>query len=91
MRRNEIVHARQDWFDLRYKPGALDAGEDPKALGFDLENAVIDEPDLKRINIDLPAAVLARLDHEAQIRGIMRQSLIKVWLYDRLGTISKAG
>jgi hypothetical protein len=61
-----------------------------KALGFDLENAVIDEPDLKRINIDLPAA-LARLDHEAQIRGIMRQSLIKVWLYDRLRTISKAG
>jgi hypothetical protein len=66
-----------------------DAGEDPKALGFDLDNAVIEEPEIKRVNVDFPAPMLARLNREAQIRGITRQSLIKVWLYDRLEEAKK--
>jgi predicted DNA binding CopG/RHH family protein len=40
--------------------------------------------DSKRINIDLPSDFLAELDKEAAHRGITRQSLIKVWLYERL-------
>jgi hypothetical protein len=28
--------------------------------------------------------MLRRLDHEAALRGITRQSLIKTWLYERL-------
>jgi hypothetical protein len=67
----------------------FDAGEDPRSLGFDLDNAVVEEPETKRVNVDLPAPMLARLDREAQIRGITRQSLIKVWLYDRLETAEK--
>jgi CopG antitoxin of type II toxin-antitoxin system len=62
----------------------FDAGEDPRSLGFDLENAVVEQPEAKRVNVDLPASMLARLDREAQLRGITRQSLIKVWLYERL-------
>src|SRR5271165_3105653 len=38
----------------------------------------------KLINIDLPNDFLTQLDREATRRGITRQSLIKVWLYDRL-------
>ena len=49
---------------------------------FDLENARRGES--RRINIDLPSDFLAGLDREAARRGITRQSLIKVWLYDRL-------
>jgi hypothetical protein len=60
-----------------------------RSLGFDLDNAVVEEPETKRVNVDLPAPMLARLDREAQIRGITRQSLIKVWLYDRLETAEK--
>jgi hypothetical protein len=40
--------------------------------------------DTKRINIDLPPRFLAALDKEAASRSITRQSLIKVWIYERL-------
>lgn len=67
----------------------FDAGEDPRSLGFDLDNAVVEQPEAKRVNVDLPAPMLARLDREAQLRGITRQSLIKVWLYERLEEAEK--
>jgi hypothetical protein len=67
----------------------FDAGQDPRSLGFDLDNAVIEQPEAKRVNVDLPAPMLARLDREAQLRGITRQSLIKVWLYERLEEAEK--
>ena len=51
---------------------------------FDLENARRGGAGTKRINIDMPVEFLAELDREAGKRGITRQSLIKVWLYDRL-------
>jgi hypothetical protein len=40
--------------------------------------------DSKRINLDMPIGFLAALDREAGLRGVTRQSLIKVWLYERL-------
>ena len=67
----------------------FDAGEDPRSLGFDLDNAVVEQPEAKRVNVDLPAPMLARLDREAHLRGITRQSLIKVWLYERLEEAEK--
>jgi predicted DNA binding CopG/RHH family protein len=67
-------------FDRRF-----DQGEDI----FDLANIRpedIKRPGLayQRINIDVPAPMLERLDSQAAIRGITRQSLIKTWLYERL-------
>jgi predicted DNA binding CopG/RHH family protein/predicted DNA-binding protein len=62
----------------------FDAGEDLESLGFDLSKATRPGLEGKRINIDLPAEFLEALDKEAGRRGITRQSLIKVWLYDRL-------
>ena len=47
--------------------------------------------DTKRINIDMPIEFLTALDQEAIRRGITRQSLIKVWLYDRLFPTSGIG
>jgi predicted DNA binding CopG/RHH family protein len=51
---------------------------------FDLEHARRGGPGVKRINIDMPSEFLADLDQEAARRGITRQSLIKVWLYEKL-------
>jgi hypothetical protein len=62
----------------------FDAGEDLQSLGFDLSKATRPGLEGKRINIDLPADFLEALDKEAARRGITRQSLIKVWLYERL-------
>jgi hypothetical protein len=38
----------------------------------------------RRVNVDLPNSMLRKLDAEADARGITRQSLIKVWLYEKL-------
>jgi len=38
----------------------------------------------KRVNVDFPQWMVARLDREAARRGVTRQALIKMWLADRL-------
>jgi hypothetical protein len=67
-------------FDRRF-----DQGEDIFDLA-DIEPDDIKRPGLEyqRINVDIPAPMLQRLDHQAALRGITRQSLIKTWLYERL-------
>jgi predicted DNA binding CopG/RHH family protein len=67
----------------------VDEGKEEVLGYFDLEN--VRRGGSKRINIDLPADFLHALDKEAAHRGITRQSLIKVWLYDRLRWPSSAG
>lgn len=38
----------------------------------------------KRINLDVPQAMAAKLETHARKRGVTRQALIKMWLADRL-------
>jgi len=40
--------------------------------------------EIKRVNLDMPAAMIARLDAHARKYGVTRQALIKMWLADRL-------
>lgn len=40
--------------------------------------------ELKRVNVDFPKWMIARLDREAKRRGVTRQALIKMWLSERL-------
>lgn len=40
----------------------------------------------KRINVDFPSWVVESLDREAARIGVTRQSIIKVWLVERLKT-----
>lgn len=37
-----------------------------------------------RVNLDLPPAMLARIDSKAQQLGLTRQSIIKYWIAERL-------
>ena len=39
----------------------------------------------KRVNVDFPGRMVDSLDREARRLGVTRQSLIKLWLADRLG------
>jgi hypothetical protein len=41
--------------------------------------------ELKRVNVDFPAWVVKGLDQQAERLGVTRQSLIKMWIADRLG------
>lgn len=38
----------------------------------------------KRVNVDFPIWMIASLDREASRLGVTRQSIIKVWLAERL-------
>ncbi len=68
----------------------FDAGE--KIVGhLDLSKARRIGTDAKRVNVDFPAWMVESLDREARRLGVTRQSLIKLWLADRLGEPAVAG
>jgi hypothetical protein len=58
---------------------------------LDLSKARRVATDAKRVNVDFPAWMVASLDREARRIGVTRQSLIKLWLADRLGQPLAAG
>jgi len=41
----------------------------------------------KRVNVDIPAWMVASLDKEAERIGVSRQSVIKMWLFERIQAI----
>ncbi|HVI09203.1 MAG TPA: CopG family transcriptional regulator [Candidatus Binatia bacterium] len=55
---------------------------------FDLKRAWRIGNDPKRVNVDFPAWMVHSLDREARRLGVTRQSLIKLWLADRLSPLS---
>jgi hypothetical protein len=40
--------------------------------------------DQKRVNVDLPIWMIQQLDRQADLIGVTRQSIIKVWLSERI-------
>jgi hypothetical protein len=40
--------------------------------------------DQKRVNVDLPIWMIQKLDRQANLIGVTRQSIIKVWLSERI-------
>ena len=65
-------------FDRRFDDGdsVLDA--------LDLEDARRPRLQQKRVNVDFPLWMVEQLDREATRLGVTRQSIIKVWLSERL-------
>jgi len=51
---------------------------------LDLTNARRPEQEQKRVNVDFPVWMIHSLDKEARRLGVPRQSIIKVWVADRL-------
>ena len=51
---------------------------------LDLSKAKRSMQDQKRVNVDFPAWMIESLDKEASRIGVTRQSIIKIWLADRL-------
>ena len=65
-------------FDKRF-----DEGEDITHL-LDLSTARRPNQELKRVNVDIPVWMVNKLDQEAKRVGVTRQSIIKIWLAERL-------
>ena len=55
---------------------------------LDLSNVKRPKQDQKRVNVDFPVWMIDLLDKEAKRLGIPRQSIIKVWVAERLEKVS---
>ena len=61
----------------------FDAGED-LTDHLDMSRARRLNQEQKRVNVDFPLWMVQALDKEAQRLGVPRQSIIKVWIAERL-------
>ena len=61
----------------------FDVGEDISQL-MDMSKARRPQQDQKRVNVDFPVWMIQQLDKEARRLGVPRQSIIKVWVAERL-------
>ena len=69
---------KADEFDTLF-----DDGKDISHL-LDLSSAKRPNQEQKRVNVDFPKWMVSQLDAEARRVGVTRQSIIKVWLAERL-------
>ncbi len=65
----------------------FDAGEDISKY-LEITKARRPEQEHKRVNVDFPVWMIHLLDKEAKRLGVPRQSIIKVWIADRLQNAS---
>lgn len=65
-------------FDAKF-----DAGENISAA-VDWSKAKRPNDQARRVNVDFPAWVVDGLDKQARHLGVTRQSLIKLWIAERL-------
>jgi hypothetical protein len=61
----------------------FDSGQDITKY-LDLSRATKPGQEQKRVNVDFPVWMIHRLDREARRLGVPRQSLIKIWIAERL-------
>ena len=74
--KNKSITAQE--FDKTFEEG----GEITDFL--DLDNASRPDMQARRVSVDFPAWMVYKLDKEASLLGITRQSVIKFWISERL-------
>jgi hypothetical protein len=68
----------------------FDEGEDISQV-LDISKARRPVQDQKRVNVDFPLWMIQLLDKEAKRLGVPRQSIIKLWVAERLKRVSQEG
>ena len=68
----------------------FDEGKEDILDHFDLSKGVRFNEKQKRVNVDIPQWMINSLDRESKRIGVTRQSLIKMWLADRLEKLERA-
>jgi hypothetical protein len=70
---------------MKAKKFDSDFDDGKSVLGaLDLAKAKRSKQEQKRVNVDFPTWMIELLDREASRLGVTRQSIIKVWLAERL-------
>jgi hypothetical protein len=78
--KKQITTITAEEFDRRF-----DKGEDvSQFLDWDKVTRPGLEP--RRVNVDMPNWMISELDKQASLIGVTRQSIIKVWLSERIKT-----
>ena len=62
----------------------FDEGVEDVLDEFDLSRATRPNREQKRVNVDFPVWMVESLDREAKRLGVTRQSIIKVWIAEKL-------
>lgn len=62
----------------------FDEGKEDVIADLDLSSIQRPNQTPRRVNVDFPEWMIASLDKEAARLGVTRQSIIKVWLAERL-------
>jgi CopG antitoxin of type II toxin-antitoxin system len=62
----------------------FDANKEDLISNLDLSSVKRVNQQQKRVNVDFPVWMIESLDKEASRLGVTRQSIIKVWLAERL-------
>ena len=62
----------------------FDDNKEDNLDAFDLSKVRRPNQEQKRVNVDFPTWMVTSLDKEARHLGVTRQSIIKVWLAERL-------
>jgi hypothetical protein len=62
----------------------FDEGAEDITEHLDLSTTTRPNRDVKRVNVDFPTWMVASLDREARRLGVTRQSVIKMWIAERL-------
>ena len=68
----------------------FDAGNEDVIADLDLSTAVKPNQIQKRVNVDFPVWMINSLDREARRIGVSRQSIIKMWLAEKLEIANEA-
>jgi hypothetical protein len=66
-------------FDKKFDDGVEDITGD-----LDLSSVRRPNKEQQRVNVDFPVWMVRSLDREAQRLGVTRQSIIKIWIAERL-------
>ena len=69
-------------FDKKFDDGKADVVEQ-----LDLSTLKRPNREQRRVNVDFPTWMIESLDREAGKLGVTRQSIIKVWLAERLEAV----
>ncbi len=62
----------------------FDRGEEDIVQYLDLKSARRINQEPQRVNIDFPKWIVKLLDEESNLLGVTRQSLVKIWIAERL-------
>ena len=63
----------------------FDTGKEDVIANLDLSTATKPNQSQRRVNVDFPVWMIESLDKEASRIGVTRQSIIKMWLAEKLG------